>query len=88
MVFFEVTGVHDGFERSTKPMSGIKTGGLPDSIKKAIGDIDNLAHTRITAALSPGEKLRQKGISVTANPASGCICSTLRVAAGMIPMPS
>jgi galactarate dehydratase len=39
--------------------------------------------SQITGVLSPGEKLKQKGLIFAATPASDFICGTLQLAAGM-----
>jgi galactarate dehydratase len=48
-----------------------------------MGSIVKSGTAPITGVLSPGEKLKSKGLTYAATPASDFICGTLQLAAGM-----
>jgi galactarate dehydratase len=70
-------------DRSANTTPGNKAGGLSNIVEKAMGSIVKSGSAPITGVLSPGEKLRQKGLTYAATPASDFICGTLQLAAGM-----
>jgi galactarate dehydratase len=70
-------------DRSANTTPGNKAGGLSNIVEKAMGSIVKSGTAPISGVLSPGEKLRQKGLIYAATPASDFICGTLQVAAGM-----
>ncbi|HUL66149.1 MAG TPA: galactarate dehydratase [Burkholderiaceae bacterium] len=74
-------------DRSANTTPGNKKGGLSNIVEKAMGSIIKSGSVPITGVLSPGEKLRDRGITnglvYAATPASDFICGTLQVAAGM-----
>ena len=70
-------------DRSANTTPGNKKGGLSNIVEKAMGSIVKSGSQPITGVLSPGEKLKQKGLIYAATPASDFICGTLQVAAGM-----
>lgn len=70
-------------DRSANTTPGNKKGGLSNIVEKAMGSIIKSGSQAITGVLSPGEKLKQKGLIYAATPASDFICGTLQVAAGM-----
>ncbi|HEY5799055.1 MAG TPA: galactarate dehydratase [Burkholderiaceae bacterium] len=75
--------VRGGVDRSANTTPGNKKGGLSNIVEKAMGSIVKSGTTPITGVLSPGEKLKQKGLIYAATPASDFICGTLQMAAGM-----
>ncbi len=75
--------VRGGVDRSANTTPGNKKGGLSNIVEKAMGSIVKSGSTAITGVLSPGEKLKQKGLIYAATPASDFICGTLQMAAGM-----
>jgi galactarate dehydratase len=75
--------VRGGVDRSANTTPGNKKGGLSNIVEKAMGSIVKSGTTAITGVLSPGDKLRQKGLIYAATPASDFICGTLQMAAGM-----
>jgi len=76
--------LHQGqADRSANPSPGNKTGGLSTIVEKALGSIAKSGVTPIVDVLSPGEKIRKKGLTFAATPASDFVCGTLQVAAGM-----
>ena len=74
-------------DRSANTTPGNKKGGLSNIVEKAMGSIVKSGSAPISGVLSPGEKLRQKGLTkgliFAATPASDFICGTLQLAAGM-----
>jgi galactarate dehydratase len=70
-------------DRSANTTPGNKKGGLSNIVEKAMGSIVKSGSSPITGVLAPGEKLRQKGLTYVATPASDFICGTLQLAAGM-----
>ncbi len=74
-------------DRSANTTPGNKKGGLSNIVEKAMGSIVKSGTAPISGVLSPGERLRQKGLIkgliYAATPASDFICGTLQLAAGM-----
>jgi galactarate dehydratase len=70
-------------DRSANTTPGNKKGGLSNIVEKAMGSIVKSGSSPITGVLAPGDKLRQKGLTYAATPASDFICGTLQLAAGM-----
>jgi galactarate dehydratase len=74
-------------DRSANTTPGNKKGGLSNIVEKAMGSIVKSGSAPISGVLSPGEKLRDRGIErglvYAATPASDFICGTLQLAAGV-----
>ncbi|WP_333842695.1 galactarate dehydratase [Limnohabitans sp.] len=70
-------------DRSANTTPGNKKGGLSNIVEKAMGSIVKSGTMPISGVLSPGEKLKQKGLIYAATPASDFICGTLQLAGGM-----
>ena len=70
-------------DRSANTTPGNKKGGLSNIVETALGSIVKSGSAPITGVISPGEKLKQKGLIYAATPASDFICGTLQLAAGM-----
>jgi galactarate dehydratase len=74
-------------DRSANTTPGNKKGGLSNIVEKAMGSIVKSGSAPIGGVLSPGEKLRDRGIEsglvYAATPASDFICGTLQLAAGI-----
>jgi galactarate dehydratase len=74
-------------DRSANTTPGNKKGGLSNIVEKAMGSIVKSGSAPITGVLSPGERLRDRGIErglvYAATPASDFICGTLQLAAGI-----
>lgn len=70
-------------DRSANTTPGNKKGGLSNIVEKAMGSIVKSGTAPISGVLSPGEKVRQKGLIYAATPASDFICGTLQLAAGI-----
>jgi len=72
-----------GADRSANPSPGNKKGGLANVVEKALGSVVKSGSSTIAAVVSPGERVREKGLIFLATPASDFICGTLQLAAGM-----
>jgi galactarate dehydratase len=74
-------------DRSANTTPGNKKGGLSNIVEKAMGSIVKSGSAQISGVLSPGESLRDRGITkglvYAATPASDFICGTLQLAAGI-----
>jgi galactarate dehydratase len=70
-------------DRSANTTPGNKKGGLSNIVEKAMGSIIKSGTAPISGVLSPGEKLKTRGLVYAATPASDFICGTLQLAAGM-----
>ncbi len=70
-------------DRSANTTPGNKAGGLSNIVEKAMGSVVKSGSCSITGVLAPGEKLKTKGLTYAATPASDFICGTLQLAAGM-----
>jgi galactarate dehydratase len=70
-------------DRTANPSPGNKNGGLSNIVEKALGSVVKSGTSPIVDILAPGEKIRHKGLTFAATPASDFICGTLQVAAGM-----
>ncbi|MGD0500156.1 MAG: galactarate dehydratase [Bryobacteraceae bacterium] len=70
-------------DRSANPTPGNTTGGLANIVEKALGSIVKSGASPIVDVLSPGEKVKRKGLIYAATPASDFICGTLQLASGM-----
>jgi len=70
-------------DRSANPSPGNKEGGLANVVEKALGSIAKSGSSPIADVLSPGERVRRKGLIYAATPASDFICGTLQLASGM-----
>jgi galactarate dehydratase len=87
MAWYDAYLGRGGADRSANTTPGNKKGGLSNIVEKAMGSIIKSGTAPITGVLSPGEKLRDRGIEsglvYAATPASDFICGTLQVAAGI-----
>lgn len=70
-------------DRSANTTPGNKGGGLSNIVEKALGSIVKSGMSPIVDVISPGEKIRKKGLNFVATPASDFVCGTLQLAAGM-----
>ena len=73
----------DKVDRSANPSPGNKLGGLSNIVEKALGSIAKSGTSPIADVLGPGEKIRRKGLTFAATPASDFVCGTLQLASGM-----
>ncbi len=70
-------------DRSANTTPGNKQGGLANIVEKALGSIAKSGTSAIVDVIGPGERIRRKGLTFAATPASDFICGTLQLAAGM-----
>lgn len=70
-------------DRSANTTPGNKRGGLANIVEKALGSVAKSGTSALTAVVSPGERVRSKGLVFLATPASDFICGTLQLAASM-----
>jgi galactarate dehydratase len=76
--------LHQGrADRSANTTPGNKGGGLSNIVEKALGSVAKSGISPIVDVISPGEKIRKKGLNFVATPASDFVCGTLQLAAGM-----
>ncbi len=83
MAWYDAYLKRGGADRSANTTPGNKKGGLSNIVEKAMGSIVKSGTAPISGVLAPGEKLRSKGLTFAATPASDFICGTLQLAAGM-----
>lgn len=87
MAWYDAYLAKGSADRSANTTPGNKKGGLSNIVEKAMGSIVKSGSAAISGVLSPGESLRQRGITrglvFAATPASDFICGTLQLAAGM-----
>lgn len=70
-------------DRAANTTPGNKKGGLANIVEKAMGSITKSGSSAIVDVLSPGEKIRKKGLTYAATPASDFVCGTQQLASGM-----
>jgi galactarate dehydratase len=70
-------------DRSANTTPGNKAGGLSNIVEKAMGSIVKSGSAPISGCIAPGERLKTRGLTYAATPASDFICGTLQLAAGM-----
>ena len=70
-------------DRAANTTPGNKKGGLANIVEKAMGSIAKSGTSAIVGVLSPGEKVKQKGLIYAATPASDFVCGTQQLASGM-----
>jgi galactarate dehydratase len=63
MAWYDAYLQRGGVDRSANTTPGNKAGGLSNIVEKAMGSIVKSGTAPITGVLSPGEKLRDRGIS-------------------------
>ena len=87
MAWYDAYLKRGAVDRSANTTPGNKKGGLSNIVEKAMGSIVKSGSAPISGVLSPGERLRDRGIErglvYAATPASDFICGTLQIAAGM-----
>jgi len=70
-------------DRSANTTPGNKGGGLSNIVEKSLGSVVKSGTSPIVDVISPGEKIRKKGLNFVATPSSDFVCGTLQLAAGM-----
>ena len=87
MAWYDACLGRGGADRSANTTPGNKKGGLSNIVEKAMGSIVKSGSAPIGGVLSPGERLKDRGISsglvYAATPASDFVCGTLQLAAGI-----
>ena len=83
MAWYDAYLQRGGADRSANTTPGNKKGGLSNIVEKAMGSIVKSGSAPIAGVLAPGERLRTRGLTFAATPASDFICGTLQLAAGM-----
>ncbi len=83
MAWYDAYLQRGSVDRSANTTPGNKAGGLSNIVEKAMGSIVKSGSAPIVNVLAPGEKLKAKGLTYAATPASDFICGTLQLAAGM-----
>jgi galactarate dehydratase len=83
MAWYDAYLQRGSVDRSANTTPGNKAGGLSNIVEKAMGSIVKSGTAPISGVLAPGEKLKQRGLTYAATPASDFICGTLQLAAGM-----
>jgi galactarate dehydratase len=83
MAWYDAYLKRGSVDRSANTTPGNKKGGLSNIVEKAMGSIVKSGSAPIGNVLAPGEKLKAKGLTYAATPASDFICGTLQLAAGM-----
>jgi len=83
MAWYDAYLQRGGADRSANTTPGNKAGGLSNIVEKAMGSIVKSGSAPISNVLAPGEKLKARGLTYAATPASDFICGTLQLAAGM-----
>jgi galactarate dehydratase len=83
MAWYDAYLKRGGTDRSANTTPGNKAGGLSNIVEKAMGSIVKSGTAPIRNVLAPGEKLKSKGLTYAATPASDFVCGTLQLAAGM-----
>ena len=83
MAWYDAYLQRGGADRSANTTPGNKKGGLSNIVEKAMGSIVKSGTAPIANVLAPGEKLKTKGLTYAATPASDFICGTLQLAGGM-----
>ncbi len=70
-------------DRTANPTPGNHLGGLSNVVEKALGSVAKAGTSPIVGVIPPGEKIKKRGLSFAATPASDFVCGTLQLAAGM-----
>jgi galactarate dehydratase len=70
-------------DRSANTTPGNKKGGLSNIVEKALGSVVKSGSMPIVDVVSPGDRIKKKGLQFVATPASDFVCGTLQLAAGM-----
>ena len=83
MAWYDAYLQRGSVDRSANTTPGNKKGGLSNIVEKAMGSIVKSGSAPISNVLAPGEKLKARGLTYAATPASDFICGTLQLAAGM-----
>lgn len=83
MAWYDIYLSQGKADRSANTTPGNKGGGLSNIVEKALGSVVKSGTSTIVDVVSPGEKVKKKGLNFVATPASDFACGTLQLAAGM-----
>ena len=83
MAWYDAYLQRGSVDRGANTTPGNKKGGLANIVEKAMGSVIKSGSAEIAGVLAPGEKLKNRGLTYAATPASDFICGTLQLAAGM-----
>ena len=83
MAWYDAYLQRGSVDRGANTTPGNKKGGLANIVEKAMGSVIKSGSAPIAGVLAPGEKLKNRGLTYAATPASDFICGTLQLAAGM-----
>ena len=83
MAWFDAYLERGGADRSANTTPGNKAGGLSGIVEKSLGSIAKSGTGVLHDVIGPGERIRRKGLTFAATPASDFVCGTLQMAAGM-----
>ncbi len=83
MAWYDAYLAKGGADRRANPSPGNKKGGLNNIVEKALGSVAKSGTSAISGVLSPGERVREKGLIFAATPASDFVCGTLQLASGI-----
>ena len=83
MAWYDANLQRGRVDRSANTTPGNQQGGLSNIVEKTMGSIIKSGSAPISNVLAPDDKLKAKGLTYAATPASDFICGTLQLAAGM-----
>ncbi|WP_370479171.1 galactarate dehydratase [Tamlana flava] len=83
MAWYDNYLMQGSVDRSENTSPGNKKGGLSTIVEKSLGSVAKSGTSPIVDVLKPGERIRKKGLTFAATPASDFVCGTLQLAAGM-----
>jgi galactarate dehydratase len=83
MAWYDTYLAAGAVDRSANPTPGNKTGGLANVVEKALGSIAKSGSSAIVDVLAPGERVRRRGLTFAATPASDFVCGTMQAASGI-----
>lgn len=83
MAWYDAYLLQGKADRSANTTPGNKRGGLSNIVEKALGSVAKSGTSPIMDVVSPGERVRTRGLNFVATPASDFVCGTLQLAAGM-----
>ena len=83
MAWYEAYWSEGKVDRSANTSLGNKAGGLSTIVEKAMGSVAKSGTSKIVDVISVGEKIRKRGLTFAATPASDFVCGTEQLASGI-----
>lgn len=83
MAWYDAYLAQGQVDRDANPTPGNKQGGLANIVEKAMGSIAKSGSSAIVDVLAPGQRVRRRGLTFAATPASDFVCGTLQMASGI-----